>query len=148
VFMGYRWFDEKKIEPRFPFGHGISYTNFTYDDLKVVKMRDVIHVTCTIKNAGTRDGAEVVQVYVAPPKSSVLRPPRELKGFTKLSLKSGESKKVQIALRPSALTFYDEKSGKWKAEPGQYGILVGASSRDIRLHEELNLAETMLVDRF
>jgi beta-glucosidase len=105
-------------------------------------------VFCTVKNTGDHDGAEVVQVYVAPPESSVPRPPRELKGFVKVRLKAGESKRVQIALRPSALAFYDEKSDKWKADAGQYGILVGASSRDIRLQATVNVTAARLFDRF
>ena len=145
--MGYRWFDEKKIEPRFPFGHGLSYTTFAYSGLKVEKSGDTIRVVCTVKNTGAREGAEVVQVYVAPPKSSVPRPPRELKGFAKVRLQAGESREVRIALRPSALAYYDEKSGKWTAEPGEYGILVGASSRDIRLQAKIGLAAVQRFDR-
>jgi beta-glucosidase len=148
VFMGYRWFDEKKIEPRFPFGHGLSYTDFSYSALRLERSGDTIRVFCTVKNTGGRDGAEVVQVYVAPPGSSVPRPPRELKGFAKVRLKAGESKRVQIALRPSALAFYDEKSDKWKADAGRYEILVGASSRDIRLQATVNVTAARWFDRF
>lgn len=148
VFLGYRWFDEKNIEPRFPFGHGLSYTTFSYHDLNVKWAGDAMHVACTVKNTGARAGAEVVQVYAAPPKSSVARPPRELKGFAKVLLKPGESRKVEIPLRPSALAFYDAGSKKWKAEAGDYEILVGSSSRDIRLRASLKLRADRSYQRF
>jgi len=146
--MGYRWFDDKKTEPRFPFGHGLSYTTFAYSSMKLERSGDAIRVACTVRNTGDRAGSEVVQVYVAPPKSSVPRPPRELKGFAKVVLKPGESRRVEIVLRPSALAFYDETPGKWKAEAGDYEILVGSSSRDIRLRASTKLATNRLFDRF
>lgn len=148
VFMGYRWFDEKNIEPRFPFGHGLSYTAFAYSGLKVEQAGGALRIVCTVKNTGRREGAEVVQVYIAPPKSSVPRPPRELKGFAKVRLKPGESRQVRVALRPSALAYFNEKTGKWTAEPGEYGILVGASSRDIRLRGSTRLAAAQTFKRF
>ncbi len=148
VFMGYRWFDAKNIEPRFPFGHGLSYTTFSYSGLKLERSGLALGLECTVRNTGGRDGTEVVQVYVEPPKSSVPRPPRELKGFAKVNLRVGESTRVRIALRPSALAFYDERSGKWRADAGQYRILVGASSRDIRLQAHLNLPTAQSFARF
>ncbi|MFB3826845.1 MAG: beta-glucosidase [Bryobacteraceae bacterium] len=137
VFMGYRWFDEKGIEPRFPFGHGLSYTTFELSGLNV---RKPLRVACTVKNTGGRAGAEVVQVYVAPPKGSVPRPPQELKGFLKVSLKPGESRRVEIPLRPSAFAFFDAGAGKWRAEAGRYEIRVGTSSREIRLRAPVDAA--------
>jgi len=145
VFVGYRWFDEKKIEPQFPFGHGLSYTTFELSGLKIT---GALRVSCTVKNTGKRAGAEVVQVYVAPPKSSVPRPPKELKGFAKVTLRPGESKRVEITLRPSAFAFYDVASNKWKADAGDYEIQVGCSSRDIRLRAKTTLATDRLVERF
>lgn len=144
VFMGYRWFDEHRIEPRFPFGHGLSYTKFAFSDLKVQKSG----VSCTVRNAGLRAGSEVVQLYVAPPQSSVPRPPRELKGFAKVRLDPGESRKVEIALRPSALAFFDQASQKWKADPGEYQILIGSSSRDIRLQAKLTVPKAGTFERY
>lgn len=148
VFMGYRWFDEKNIEPRFPFGHGLSYTTFSYSGLRVRQSGDAVTVTCTVKNTGARRGTEVVQVYVAPPKSSAPRPPRELKGFQKVGLRPGESRVVRMALRPSALAYFDQNSGTWTADAGEYGILVGSSSRDIRLRGKVHLAAARRVERY
>jgi beta-glucosidase len=144
VFIGYRWFDEKRIEPQFPFGHGLSYTTFELSDLKA----DARRVSCVVKNTSKCAGAEVVQVYIAPPKSSVPRPPKELKGFAKVVLQPGESKRVEVVLRPSALAFYDVASKKWKAEAGSYEIQVGCSSRDIRLRAKTTLATDRLIERY
>jgi len=139
VFSGYRWFDDKKIEPRYPFGFGLSYTTFELSDLTVDSSHDAIQVTCTVKNTGTREDAEVVQVYVAPPKSSVPRPLRELKGFAKVRLKPGESLQVKVGLQPTALAYYDEIGKNWKADAGDYQIEVGTSSRDILLKSTVTL---------
>jgi beta-glucosidase len=116
--------------------------------LKVTEADNGLRVTCTVRNTGQRAGAEVVQVYVAPPKSSVPRPPRELKGFTKIALNPGESRLVEITLRPGALAFYDVKSKKWKTEAGDYEIQVGASSRDIRLRSVVKLRADKYLDHF
>lgn len=144
VFAGYRWFDEKKIEPAFPFGHGLTYTTFKLSDLSVTETASGIRVACTVRNTGDRAGAEVVQVYVAPPKSSVPRPPRELKGFAKVRLAPGETRKVEIALRPAALAFYEVNAKKWKAEAGEYVVHVGNSSRALPLWTGV----TLNADRF
>ena len=144
VFMGYRWFDEHRIEPRFPFGHGLSYTIFKLSGMKLSEGPEKITVSCTVMNTGTREGAEVVQLYVAPPKGSMPRPPRELKGFARVSLQPGERRQVRINLRPSALAFFDAASGRWKAEAGRYEIQIGKSSRDIQLRSDLKLSR----DRF
>ena len=148
IFVGYRWFDEKQIEPWFPFGHGLSYTTFELSGIQVKEVAGAYQVSCTVKNTGNRAGAEVVQIYVAPPKSSVPRPPKELKGFAKVSLQPGERRKVDIRLRPSALAFYDVTAKKWKAEPGDYEIQVGVSSRDIRLHANVRLNENRWMNNY
>ncbi|MHB8899381.1 MAG: fibronectin type III-like domain-contianing protein, partial [Thermoguttaceae bacterium] len=148
VFAGYRWFDQKKIEPRFPFGHGLSYTDFELSELRMTEVDGALRVSCLVKNTGSRAGAEVVQVYVAPPKSSVPRPPRELKGFARIMLQPGESRRVDVDLRPSALAFFDTASQKWKAEPGDYEIQVGYSSRDIRLRAKTTVASPRLIDSY
>jgi len=134
--FGYRHFDQKKIEPLFPFGHGLSYTTFEYSDLKVNKggkKGAVTSVTVTVKNTGKVFGGDVVQIYVGQPKASVERPVRELKGFQKVFLKPGESRQVEIALDPRAFAFWDIVSHGWKVEPGEFVIGAGSSSRDIRL---------------
>jgi beta-glucosidase len=148
VFVGYRWVDAKHIEPAFPFGHGLSYTTFELSALAVDASAPAIRVSCTVKNTGGREGSEVVQVYVAPPKSSVDRPPQELKGFAKVALPPGESRNVEVRLRGSALAFYDASRGKWKAEAGEYEIRVGCSSRDLRLKSTVHVEADRFVDQY
>ncbi|MFZ5833342.1 MAG: glycoside hydrolase family 3 C-terminal domain-containing protein [Planctomycetota bacterium] len=148
VFFGHRWFDEKEIEPWFPFGHGLSYTTFELSGLAVEESPQGIRVSCTVRNTGPRAGAEVVQVYVAPPKSSVPRPPKELKGFAKVKLEPDESRRVEIRLRPSALAYYDVAAGTWRAEAGEYELQVGVSSRDIRLRGSVRLESDTCVERY
>ena len=134
ILVGYRWFDTKKIEPLFPFGHGLSYTAFKYSDLKVKKGtgNSVATVSIIVSNTGKRSGKEVVQLYIQDPNCTVKRPEKELKGFRKIEIKPGESKKVTFELTKRDLAFYDIKSKAWVAEKGDYNVLVGSSSRDIR----------------
>lgn len=139
IFTGYRWYDQNNIEPLFPFGHGLSYTRFEYSDLKISKSGSNLQVTFSVKNTGDRDGAEAAQLYVKDSASSVARPPKELKGFKKVFLKKGESKTVTIELNPSAFSFWHPNTKQWTLEPGAFEILIGTSSRDIRLSENLKL---------
>jgi beta-glucosidase len=127
VFLGYRWFDAKGIEPLFPFGHGLSYTTFRFSDLKVSSTGGNPIVTVTVTNTGARKGAEVAQVYVAPPKCPVRRPVRELKGFAKVELNPGESKTVIIPC--DDLSYWDPMKKAWTITPGEYVVSVGDSSR-------------------
>ena len=139
--FGYRHFDQKKIEPLFPFGHGLSYTTFEYSDLKVNKGNKKgagTTVNLTVKNTGKVFGGEVVQIYVGQPKSSIERPVRELKGFQKVFLKPGESRKLEIALDPRAFAFWDVVSHGWKVEPGAFVIEAASSSRDIRISKTIH----------
>jgi beta-glucosidase len=137
VFVGYRYFDTKDIAVNFPFGHGLSYTHFQYSGLKVSKKTiqadKTLDVQLTVTNAGDRDGAEVVQLYVGDDKASVPRPKKELKGFQKVFLKAGQSKTVQIKLKPEDLAFWDICRHDWKVESGKFTLYVGSSSEDIRL---------------
>ena len=148
VFAGYRWFDQQKIEPWYPFGHGLSYTTFALRDLQVTEVAGGWSVSCEVRNTGDRAGVEVVQVYVAPPRSSVPRPPRELKGFAKVRLEPGEAKRIEIKLRLSALAFYDVTTRKWKAEAGEYSIQVGNSSRNLPLQCPVVLRQDHFHDRY
>jgi beta-glucosidase len=137
VFVGYRWYDSKNIDPLYPFGFGLSYTSFGYTGLHFSKTRfseaDTITVSFTVKNVGTMKGAEVAQLYVQDVKSSVARPAKELKGFSKVVLERGASARVRIRLSMRAFAFWDAADQRWRAERGTFKILVGASSRDIRL---------------
>jgi beta-glucosidase len=146
LLVGYRWFDTKQIEPQFPFGHGLSYSKFDYSALKLVPgagtTGSVVTVQCDVANAGPRDGAEVVEIYVHQAKPGLPRPEKELKGFQKVFLKAGEKKTVSIPLDRSAFAYYDPDKAGWVAEAGDYTILVGSSSRDIRLQAPWKLATT------
>ncbi|HVR29409.1 MAG TPA: glycoside hydrolase family 3 C-terminal domain-containing protein, partial [Thermoanaerobaculia bacterium] len=137
VFIGYRHFDAAAIEPLFPFGHGLSYTEFEYSGLRVrARGRGEttrVDVHFTVRNAGRRAGAEVAQLYVRDLEASVPRPPSELKGFAKVRLEPGESRAVELRLGWRDLAFFDEDAAAWMVEPGAFQVLVGGSSRDIRL---------------
>ncbi|SFQ64747.1 glycoside hydrolase family 3 C-terminal domain-containing protein [Hymenobacter arizonensis] len=139
IFVGYRYYDTYKVAPQFAFGHGLSYTTFKYDQLSVTPGTKSATVKLRVTNSGKTAGAEVVQVYVHDEQSSVKRPEKELKGFQKVFLKPGESKTVTVALDSEAFQFYSEAQKKWVLEPGKFDVLVGSSSRDIRLTGSLTL---------
>ncbi|MCP9750673.1 glycoside hydrolase family 3 C-terminal domain-containing protein [Ferruginibacter sp. HRS2-29] len=145
IFVGYRWAEKQKIKPLFSFGHGLSYTTFEYGavtaDKKTMSSSDKITFNVTIKNKGTRDGSETVQLYITDVKSSLPRPVKELKGFEKVFLKAGEQKTVSITVDKSALSFFDDKKHAWVAEPGDFEALIGASSSDIRSKVKFALAD-------
>ena len=135
IFVGYRHFDQSPVQPLFPFGYGLSYTTFTFDNLIVEKLEKgkttEIQVSVDVSNSGARAGAEVVQVYVSDLESSVVRPVKELKAFEKIFLQPGESKTIVVSLTEDAFKFYDIKTGSWVLESGEFGILVGNSSGNI-----------------
>ena len=135
IFTGYRYFEKNQIPVSFPFGFGISYTTFAYRDLQVADKG----ISLKVKNTGTVDGSEIVQMYVALPESKVSRPEKELKGFVKLHLKAGEEKEVRIPFDDKTFRFFNERSGSWEQEEGTYQILAGSSSQDIRLTGEISL---------
>jgi beta-glucosidase len=140
IFVGYRGYEKHKVEPQFPFGFGLSYTTFSYSNLKIKKIGDLNYtVSITIKNTGKVDGAESLQLYVSQKKCSVERPEKELKGFSKVYLKAGESKTVTIKLNQDAFQFYHPELKKWTFEKGEFEILIGASSKDIKLRKPINL---------
>ena len=141
IFVGYRHFDTKDIKPLFPFGFGLSYTTFTYENLTINKEKvsgdDVIKVSIDITNSGKVEGKEIVQLYVQDVKSSIERPTKELKGFEKIFLQPNEMKTVIFELKKEDLSFYNETVNSWVVEKGAFNILVGSSSRDIRLQGEI-----------
>ena len=136
IFVGYRWADKEKIKPLFPFGHGLSYTTFAYGkpsaDKKTMTVDDTISFTVNVKNTGTREGQEVVQLYISDKKSSLPRPVKELKGFQKVKLAPGEEKAVTLTIDKKALSFFDDAKHEWVAEPGKFEAIIGSSSRDIK----------------
>ena len=143
LMVGYRYFDTYRVVPQFEFGYGLSYTTFTYSNIKmkpVWKESDTeFAVSFTITNTGKRYGQEIAQLYLHQNKCSVERPFKELKGFTKVGLKPDESKQVTIKLPRRALQYYDTESKCWKDEPGMFTVLIGASSRDIKLQKDFEL---------
>lgn len=143
ILVGYRWYDTKKIEPLYPFGHGLTYTNFLYSDIKLseknISPSDILTVSFRVKNIGNVVGATVAQVYVKDVKSSLIRPEKELKGFKKIKLNPGESQTVSIQLDANAFSFWNEKTRKWEAENGTFDILLGKSSRNIVAKRRIRL---------
>lgn len=133
LYVGYRYYDAAQQPVLFPFGHGLSYTTFAYRDLTVEAGADSVTVTFRVRNTGDRAGQEIVQVYVRDVASSHFRPDKELKGFDKIALQPGEEKTVTLELDRRAFAFYDAGQKEWLLETGDFEILVGASSRDVRL---------------
>jgi beta-glucosidase len=135
ILVGYRWYDTKKIEPQFSFGYGLSYTDFSISHFSTDKLSygkdEIIHARFTIKNTGSRYGAEVVQLYISDPVCSVLRPEKELKAFEKVFLQPGETKTVELDVKVGNLAFYDETKKSWKVEAGEFVLQLGNSSRNI-----------------
>jgi len=142
VFVGYRHYDAKSIAPLFPFGHGLSYTSFAYKDLKISadqvsfesKPAASVSIDATIVNSGGVPGAEVVQLYVGlPSQDGVPQPPKQLKGFAKVNVDAGKQARVHMVLDRRSLSYWDVRKHAWAVAPGDYQIMLGSSSRDIRL---------------
>ncbi|MCI1640421.1 MAG: glycoside hydrolase family 3 C-terminal domain-containing protein [Bacteroidales bacterium] len=151
IFVGYRWYEHAGIKPLFPFGYGLSYTTFEVGQAKISKKamagagdisvsadpfakvpgRETLRISVPVKNTGSVAGAEVVQLYISDPKASVVRPVKELKGFSKVFLNPGESKEVSFEITPSSLAYFDEARHVWVAEAGEFRALIGTSSSDI-----------------
>lgn len=136
LFVGYRWTDKEKIKPLFPFGYGLSYTTFKYGkailDKKEMHEDETIQITIPVTNTGTRAGAEIVQLYIGDKESSLPRPLKELKGFSKVSLEPGETKVVSFSISKDALSFFDDTRHEWIAEPGKFEVFIAASATDIK----------------
>jgi beta-glucosidase len=137
IFLGYRHFDRASVKPLFPFGYGLSYTTFSYSNLRVSPsagtLQQPVTVTFDVRNTGTHDGAEVAGLYVGDDHASVPRPVKELKGFARVELRPGESRHLSVALDSRSFSFYDVKKKDWSAEPGTFNIMVGSSSDKIEL---------------
>jgi beta-glucosidase len=142
IFVGYRYYDKKEIEPLFPFGHGLAYTTFAYDNLRLNGTKfgpgDEIVVQVDVTNTGSRAGQEVVQLYVRDEESRLVRPLQELKAFAKVALQPGKTQTVTLTLNQQSLAYYDPAQAVWVTEPGEFTLLVGSSSRDIRLCGQLS----------
>jgi len=143
IFVGYRWYERRNIEPLYPFGYGLSYTDFDYRDLHVSKdvftENDDITVTFVLKNVGSMQGMEIAELYVQDNESSVPRPVKELKGFQKISLEEGQSKSVSMTLDKEAFSFWNPATQSWYEEKGRFTLLIGPSSKDIRLTKTVEL---------
>jgi beta-glucosidase len=131
VFVGYRYYDTRKVEPQFPFGYGLSYSTFRYRNFKVTQRGDTFAVSLDVSNTSARPGAEIVQLYVSPPDSSVPRPIHELKAFARVSLSAGQTRPVEMDVDRANLGYWDESTHGVKVDPGLYRFAVGESSRDI-----------------
>lgn len=138
IYIGYRYYDTSGVRVQYPFGYGLSYTDFEYSDLKA----DETGVTFTLENVGDRDGAEVAQLYIGMKDGKVFRPAKELKGFAKVFLKAGESKEVRIPFDDKTFRYWNVLTNAWEVEEGTYQIMVGASAADIRLECEIKTAGT------
>ena len=147
IYVGYRYYDTKNVEPQFPFGFGLSYTKFEYSDLKAVNAKTSsgsiseqrVAVNVNVRNTGKRPGAEVVQLYVHDGHSKIDRPAHELKAFKRIELQPGESKTIEFSLDNSAFSYWSPEKRDWVMEPGTFEVQVGASSRDIRLKAPLEV---------
>ncbi|MEY2191123.1 glycoside hydrolase family 3 C-terminal domain-containing protein [Neobacillus sp. BF23-41] len=149
IFVGYRYYDTKKVEPLFPFGFGLSYTTFEYSNLSIsqkeIQDTETVAVSVTVKNTGDRAGKEIVQLYVKDVKSSVNRPEKELKGFEKVDLQPGEEKTVTFLLNKRAFAYYNVEMNDWHVETGKFEILVGESSQEIVLKDSIVVQSTVSI---
>ena len=139
VFIGYRWYDTKNIPVQYAFGHGLSYTSFELADASIKRSGSGWTVSATLRNTGEVAGAEVVQLYISDTEASVERPSKELKGFEKVYLKPGESRRIEMSFGKDALSFFDADKHEWVAEPGEFHALIGFSSADIKADLEFSI---------
>jgi beta-glucosidase len=146
IFVGYRYYEKKRVAPLFPFGFGLSYTSFAYANLclsaDTIAPGERLNVSVDVTNTGQRAGQEIVQLYVRDVAARVARPEKELKGFAKVALEPGETKTVTLTLDQAALAFWDDARHAWVAEAGAFEALVGSSSQDIRARAEFRLSST------
>ena len=151
IFVGYRYYDKKEIEPLFPFGYGLSFTNFEYSNLildkKEIKDTETVSVSLNVKNIGSVPGKEVVQLYVKDVASTVSRPEKELKGFEKVELQPKEQKTITFELDKRSFAYYDVNLKDWRVETGEFEILIGKSSREIILYDKLRVESSVIVHK-
>ncbi|MFN2511085.1 MAG: beta-glucosidase [Pyrinomonadaceae bacterium] len=155
VFVGYRGYERNNTKPLFPFGHGMSYTTFKYSNLSIKSVTGgaassagpLYEVSFEVQNTGSREGADVTQVYVGDTHAKVPRPAKELKGFAKVNLRPGETRKLVVPLDARALSYYDSTAKQWRAEPGDFQVLVGRSSEQIELRGKLTLTSPVATTR-
>lgn len=147
VFVGYRYYDTKQMDVLFPFGHGLSYTNYAYSNLKLssqnIKDGDILTVSVDVSNTGNRAGKEIVQLYVSAPRNGLSRPLHELRGFEKVALEPNETKTVTFTLNRRAFSYWDTEFHCWAVDSGDYSIAIGASSRDIRCTDTVNIVSVV-----
>ena len=145
IYVGYRHFDKEEIEPLFPFGFGLSYTTFGYENLKVsattMTPGETLSVSVDVVNSGDRAGTEIVQLYIADLECRIDRPPKELKGFARVPLNPQERQTVRFSIESKDLAFYNDQLHDWAIEPGQFTILIGSSSRNIHLHASFDYTQ-------
>jgi beta-glucosidase len=145
IFLGYRHYDRSVVKPLFPFGFGLSYTTFQYSDLRITPptngVNAPVNVSFSVKNTGSRDGAEIAEVYVGDSHAAIPRPVKELKGFARVGLRAGESKRVTLTLDRRAFSYYDVKKAEWTIDAGEFAILVGSSSAKIELQGKTTLKQ-------
>jgi len=150
IFVGYRYYDKKQMDVLFPFGHGLSYTTFEYSNLYLdktdMKDTDTLTVRVDVTNTGSREGKEIVQLYVSDLTKAAVRPVKELKGFVKLDLMPGETKTAEFSLSKRSFAWYNTEISDWYCASGEYALLIGASSRDIRLETKINVESTRIID--
>ena len=151
LFVGYRYYDAKNIQPLFPFGFGLSYTNFEYSDIKLSKKEindnETVNVSVKVKNTGKMKGKEIVQLYVRDVEKSVIRPDKELKGFEKVELDVGEEKTVTFTLGKRAFAYYNTEIKDWHVESGEFEILIGKSSQEIVLRDVVTVNSTVEIKK-
>lgn len=145
IFVGYRWYEKKNVEPLYHFGEGLSYTTFDYDKLKLsskkIKKGETLKVKFLLENTGETEGAEIAQLYIQDIKALVERPVKELKDFIKVNLLPGEKRWVELEVSQADLSYYDEEQSSWIAEPGDFKVLVGSASNNILLEAGFELSE-------
>ena len=141
IFVGYRYYLTANKKVAYPFGYGLSYTDFEYSDMRIEKKNGKYFVSCSVKNIGKYDGAEVVQLYVKAPKSDVIKPEKELRAFTKVYLSAGESKRVEMGILEDSLRYYNTSAGKWLLERGEYEIQICSDCEKIELSQKVSITE-------